>query len=256
MATAAFASDSSTRRSTLLVVLLDNVYGTFRVILVRTLTLRRHMGNIFKSQEKRDRKKRLFEIGVQTLERDGWNVERATGMGKASVRKLSKGSQKLLVSIRTSQDTWIAFPPKPRGKGWITLDDVNVVLAVSVDNREAPKSALVHWLDAKELRTRFDRAAKANDNGSKLGSRGPFWIPLYNKDDGTPQYAGGGAGLENEPIARVPLNESSESRANGTSNGRGTAAEELKSLTIPTAKRLLSISLGVPESSIKISVEA
>src|SRR5688500_9428833 len=110
------------------------------------------MGDIFGKPEKRPRKDRLFQIGVQTLERDGWYVERATGMGKGSVRRITKGNQKLLAAIRTTQDTWIAFPPKPGGKGWITLDDVNVVLVVSVDKKDSPKYARVHWFDAKDLR--------------------------------------------------------------------------------------------------------
>jgi hypothetical protein len=44
------------------------------------------------------------------------------------------------VSIRTTQNQWIAFPRRLDNKGWGTLSDVDVVLAVSVDDVEQPKA--------------------------------------------------------------------------------------------------------------------
>src|SRR5258705_3520511 len=110
------------------------------------------MTNIFKTPEKRGRKTRLFQIGVQTLEKEGWAVTRQKGLGKSSVRRIAKDGESKLVSIRTTQDQWIAFPPEPNAKGWTTLDDVEVVVAVSVDANVPPQEALVHWLPAKEMR--------------------------------------------------------------------------------------------------------
>jgi hypothetical protein len=210
------------------------------------------MGNIFKTEAKIERKDELFQIGIETLERDGWIVSRATGLGKASVRRITKGSQTLLVTIRTTQDQWIAFPQKPGGKGWVTLGDVDVVLAVSVNDREAPSEVLVHWIDAKEMQARFDRAAKAR--GFRPHERRPLWIPLYKEDDGG-RYAGGGAGLQHKPIARVPMNTGSKP-PNGTLPriGIGSAPDD-EPFTIAVAKRRLAHALGVPESNIKISVE-
>src|SRR3989442_14378184 len=86
------------------------------------------MTNVFKTPEKHERKKRLFQIGVQTLQKEGWTVTREK-LGKSSVRRISKNGDSKLVSIRTTQDTWLAFPPEPNGKGWVTLDDVEVVVA-------------------------------------------------------------------------------------------------------------------------------
>src|SRR5687768_9925487 len=113
------------------------------------------MGNVYKDPGKHPMRKRLFEIGVEALQKLGYSVERVPRSGRASLRRITKGGKSLLVAIRTSQDTWIAFPPKADGSGWTTLDDVDVVLAVSVDNRESPREALVHWVDGKEMRTRF-----------------------------------------------------------------------------------------------------
>src|SRR5437868_33766 len=112
------------------------------------------MTNIYKSPEKHHTKKRLFQIGVQTLQKEGWTVTKEK-LGKSSVRRIVKNGESKLVSIRTTQDRWIAFPPKPNGKGWVTLDEVDVVLAVSV-SPESRKVAWVHWVPANEMRKRFD----------------------------------------------------------------------------------------------------
>src|SRR5687768_405192 len=154
--------------------------------------------NIFKDPEKHKRKKRLFQIGVETLEKAGWSVTKEK-LGKSSVRRITKNGESKLVSIRTTQDQWIAFPPKPQGKGWVTLDDVDVVLAVSVDANVPPKEALVHWLPGDEMRERFDLALKARKKADRVQpDRRGVWIPLYEREDASANvsYVGGGAGLD------------------------------------------------------------
>jgi hypothetical protein len=216
------------------------------------------MTNIFKTPEKKGRKKRLFQIGVETLQQQGWTVSREDGIGKSSVRRISKDGESKLASIRTTQNKWIAFPPKPGRKGWTTLDDVDLVVAVSVDDGEHPKEALVHLLPADDMRKRFNAAMKARVAADRVqpDKRG-VWIPLYHREDENPDnvsYVGGGAGLDYPAIATVAMNGSS---TNGTrvltepsfayGNGR---------LTIAEAKRGLALTFGVPESAIKITVEA
>jgi hypothetical protein len=229
------------------------------------------MTNIFKTPEKRARKNELFQIGIETLHKEGWTVTKAK-LGKSSVRRIERGGESKLVSIRTTQDQWIAFPPKTKGKGWITLDDVDVVLAVSVDANEPPREALVHWLPGDEMRQRFDLALKARkEDGRVQPDRRGVWIPLYEREDASENvsYVGGGAGLDHPPIARVPMSGSSVN-ARTMPNGEGSTPpsigsddradddgrEDVIGLTIGQAKRGLSLSLGVPESSITIMVEA
>jgi hypothetical protein len=212
------------------------------------------MTNIFKSPEKHDRKRRLFQIGVQALQKEGWTVTREK-LRKSSVRRITKNGERKLVAIRTTQDRWLAFPSKPNGTGWITLDDVDVVLAVSVDGNVPPREALVHWLPAAEMRERFDLASKARKKAGRASSkRRGVWIPLYHRADESENvgYVGGGAGLDHPPIARVPMNGGA---AEPSLSGAGHVESEDR-LTIAAAKRRLSFSLGVPESSIKITVEA
>jgi len=211
--------------------------------------------NIFKTKDKVDLRDRLFEIGEQTLKAQGWRVKRERGLGKSSVRRIEQEDKSLLVSIRTSQDQFIAFPPKPNGGGWVTLDEVNVVLAVSVDGNVPPNDALVHWLEAKEMRQRFDRAAKARraEGYRERPGRG-IWLPLYIPDDGkVVRFVGGGAGLDHPEIARVPIKAD-------VSVTRATVPPEPNplsgALTMNDAKRGLALTFGVPESAIRITIEA
>jgi hypothetical protein len=217
------------------------------------------MTDIFKTQEKRDRKKRLFQIGIETLQKEGWTITGAR-LGKSSVRRITKNGASKLVSIRTTQDQWISFPPKSKGKGWVTLDDVDVVLAVSVDENMPPREALVHWLPGNEMRNRFDLALKARKEANRVQpDRRGVWIPLYEREDASENvsYVGGGAGLDHQPIARVPMNggrtmpplTGSDDRTHDDQDDEGL-------LTIAEAKRRLALTFGVSESSIKIMVEA
>ncbi len=215
------------------------------------------MPDILRTLGKAERKRRLFEIGFETLQAQGWKVERVPGLGKASVRRITRGDKSLLVSIRTTQDRWIAFPPKEGGKGWITLDEVDVVLAVSVDDNAPPKVAEVHWFDATDMRARFDRAAKARrDAGYQEPKyRRGVWLPLYIADDGRPSYVGGGAAIGKEPLAIVPLDVNvSMATASRPDDADGPQSDQ--PLTIAEAKRRLALSLGVAEANVKITVEA
>jgi hypothetical protein len=215
------------------------------------------MTNIFKSPEKHERKRRLFQIGIRFLEDQGWTVTREK-LGKSSVRRITKSGENKLVSIRTTQDQWLAFPPKPNGRGWFTLDDVDVVLAVSVDGHVPPREALVHWLPADEMRERFDLAYKARkEAGRVFPKRRGVWISLYEREDGSANvsYVGGGAGIDHPAIARVPMNGGGDGPP-PTRPGAGTHDDDERPLTIAEAKHRLSLSFGVSESSIKITVEA
>lgn len=209
------------------------------------------MTDIFATPEKASRRDRLFQIGLETLHQNGWKVERIPRMGKSSVRRITKGGKSRKVSIRTTQDRWVAFPRNDADNGWVTLSDVDVVVVVSVDDRGDPKFALVHMIEADEMRKRFDRAYKARiaaKHSIPLG-RG-VWVSLYDPDATDPvTHVGGGVGLEHPPIARVPL-ERKELDSD--------VIVETKNLgdAIAEAKRRLAMTLGVEPSSIKITVEA
>lgn len=206
---------------------------------------------------------RLFQIAQDALEADGWKVERATGMGKGSVRRISRTSQTKLVSIRTSQDQFIAFPRTSDDQQWNTLADVDAVVAVSVDDRDNPTKAKVHLFEADEVRRRFDLAYQARrDAGHSLPVGRGIWVPLYLPHAETPVYqVGGGLGLDFPPIAEKDLtvNGSDVLQADFDEDEEGAgppAQEPHRALTISEAKRQLAETFGVSPDQVKITIEA
>jgi hypothetical protein len=181
-------------------------------------------------------------------------VERVPGSGKSSVRRITKGAVSKKVSIRTTQDTWIAFPRTEKDKGWRTLDEVDLVVPVSVDDPHNPKFGKVHMIDGDEMRDRFNRAYAARmkaEHTIPIG-RG-VWVSLYLPEAQDPvSHVGAGAGLKFPPIATVPL------KLDGVEAATNSEApkEELSPLTIADAKRRLAITFGVDPANIKITVEA
>lgn len=219
------------------------------------MSLEEDMTNIFGSSEKASMKAQLFDKGVKALENAGWKVERVQGSGKSSVRRISKGSASKIVSIRTTQDTWVAFPRTEKDKGWRTLDEVDAVVAVSVDDRHNPKFAKVHMIDGDDMRDRFNRAYAARKKaGHSIPVGRGVWVSLYLPEAQDPvSHIGAGAGLKFPAIATVPLNPDMIA-AQAASDGDPQMEEA--PLTIAEAKRRLANALGVDPANIKITVEA
>lgn len=218
------------------------------------------MANVYGRPEKVATKARLFEIGVKALEGAGWKVERVQGSGKSSVRRITKGTASKIVSIRTTQDTWIAFPRIEKDKGWRTLDEVAAVVPVSVDDPQNPKFAKVHLIDGDEMRDRFNRAYAARKKaGHSIQLGRGVWVSLYLEESANPvNRVGAGAGLNHPPIATVPLNAAADVPTGDA--GENEVDEEGRAeveapLTIAEAKRRLAITFGVDPSAIKITVE-
>jgi hypothetical protein len=225
------------------------------------------MTNVSGTPKKRATRRGLFALGVQTLERKGWTVSRIPRGGKASLRLITKGAVSHKVSIRTSQDTWIAFPRKNDGTGWVTLDDVDYVVAVSVNDRHNPTEAKVHMIPADEARARYDRAYSARKKAEHIMHPGRgIWLSLYDPDANDPvTHVGGGMGLAHEALAVLDLTKSSlpaggqdvddeVAEVEDEDVAPGPPAAE-PTLTISEAKRRLAETLGVPESAIKITIE-
>ena len=199
-------------------------------------------------------KTRLFQAGVKALEGAGYKVERVQGSGKSSVRRIVKGKESKVVSIRTTQDTWIAFPRTEHDKGWRTLDEVDLVVAVSVDDPHNPKFAKVHMLDGDEMRDRFNRAYAARKGaGHTIHIGRGVWVSLYLPEANDPvNHVGAGAGLKTPPIATIPLMDDAPPLV----QAGGGVENNFEPLSIPEAKRRLAMTLGVKPENIKITVDA
>lgn len=222
------------------------------------------MTNVYGTPEKVSMKTQLFQIAVSALEAEGWKVERVAGSGKSSVRRITKGSESKVVSIRTTQDTWIAFPRTEGDKSWRTLDEVDAVVPVSVDDKDEPKFAKVHLIDGDEVRSRFNRAYEARKNaGHKIPIGRGVWVSLYLPEANDPvSHVGAGVGLKFPPIATVALSPETEAAADlsvSDSDGDTGSVPDLSGeapLSIAEAKRRLAATFGIDPSSIKITVEA
>lgn len=234
------------------------------------------MTNVSKEPEKISIRGFLFQAAVEALQANGWKVEKARGLGKGSVRRITRHGESKLCSIRTTQDQAIAFPRNENDDGWSTLADVDMVVAASVDKVEQPTAAVIHLFDADMVRKRFDStyAARMAAGHSIPVGRG-VWLPLYKRDDETPSFAFGGIGSEFPPISIVPFSKldpaavsdaaeesdvSEGSRAEQEAPARLTtpalAVSPAAPLTIPEAKRRLAEAFGVSPENVKITIEA
>jgi hypothetical protein len=228
------------------------------------------MTNVSGTPKKRATRRGLFAFAVQTLEKEGWAVTRVPRGGKASLRQITRGREVHKVSIRTTQDTWIAFPRDRSGKdGWVTLDDVDFVVAASVNDKANPTEARIHMIPGEEARERFNRAFAARKAAHHTLPTGRgIWVSLYEEDAKDPvTHVGAGAGLAHPAIGVLDLTKSAlptggeegvddevDDSGEGAPPAAAAPADEAP-LTIPEAKRRLAVSLGVPESAIKITIE-
>ena len=226
------------------------------------------MTNVSGTPKKRATRKGLFAFAVESLEAAGWTVTRIPRGGKASLRQIAKGEERHRVSIRTSQDAWIAFPRKADGE-WVTLPDVDYVVAVSVDDRHNPTLARVHMIPGDEARDRFNRAYAAREKaGHTLPVGRGIWLSLYDTEASDPvSHVGAGMGLDQPAMATRDLRTAALPAGggdDGTEDEDDVVDDEAEAgpapavdapLTIPDAKRRLAITLCLPESAIKITIE-
>lgn len=229
------------------------------------------MTNIYATPEKVQYAKRLFEIGIEYLEGQGYEVSRVPRSGKKSLRRVRKGKEDFNVAIRTSQDQWFAFPRDNDGN-WLGMDDVDVkrVIVVALNTRDQGKEkvGLVHDFAADEVRKRlnknFDARYAANPNFDVSHGN---WISLYTEEAKEPtSFVGAGIGIKFPPVARVPLlgktadDVEEEDLAEALEPSNVPAIERRHEendspLTIAEAKRRLALTFGVEPNAIKITVE-
>ena len=106
------------------------------------------------------------------------------------------------MSIRTTRDRCIAFPPLKNGSSWRTLDDCDVVAVASVDSKENPTKIEVYFLPADDVRKRFDESYAARRKaGRVVRDRFGMWLALDPRDRGLPSDIGTGLAKAYQPIA-------------------------------------------------------
>lgn len=216
------------------------------------------MTNISLSPSKIVLRRRLKALGIAALVAAGWEVAPA-GLGKSSMRRVRKDGIEKLATIRTSQDTWIAFPRNAADTGWATLEEADIVVAASVDRPGDSRWLQAHVIDAGEMRNRFDRAYAARRSaGHQIDKGRGVWISLYDREANDPvTLVGAGAGLAfphmlREPIIEIPSTSPVQENDAVIADTADTPQVEH---AIPRAKAALAEALGISPSAIRISIE-
>ncbi len=218
------------------------------------------MTNVSATPEKVAIRRGLRAAAEAALKEQGYKVERVRGAGKSSLRRITKGGVDKLVSIRTTQDRWVAFPRNEQDNGFTTLEEVDFVVAASVDDQHNPRFAKIHMLPGDEMRERFERAYLARKGaGYTLPSGRGVWVSLYEQEMSDPvNRVGAGAGLKYPAIAelRLIVTEGAVDEDDDVEvdvSARAVIAAE-PPLTIADAKRRLAKSHGVPEENVTITI--
>jgi hypothetical protein len=169
-----------------------------------------------------------------------------------------KGSVGKVVSIRTTQDRSIAFPRTADDKRWRTLDEVDAVVAASVDDRENPRFANIHLLDGDEMRDRFNRTYAARKKAGHVVQIGRgVWLSLYSPESKSPVHlVGAGAGLAHPPFAKVPLDPSKliSGEDEVSEDDEGDRASTVAEVMAETRERLARL-LGVVPAAVKLDLK-
>ncbi|RZJ02110.1 MAG: hypothetical protein EON90_00500 [Brevundimonas sp.] len=223
------------------------------------------MTNVYATPEKAQLRRGLLHLGLQTLRGQGYAVRRSPGSGARQVYEAAKGDETLRIAVRTSQDTWFAFPRLADDSGWLTLDEVDWVLVASIDTPHQPTEARVHWMPADDVRARFEqgyRARLAAGHAVPLG-RG-LWLSLYDPNASSPvSHVGGGFGLDYPPIATCSLSQVLEELpAPGAALAIESEPDEdfepdLKApaFDLLEAKRMIARGLGLSAEAIRITID-
>jgi hypothetical protein len=218
------------------------------------------MTNVSATPEKLAIRRGLRAAAEQALSEKGYKVERVFGEGKSSLRRITKGGVSKIVSIRTTQDRWIAFPRNKKDTGFVTLEEVDFVIAASVDDKHNPRIAQIHMLPGDEMRERFERAYQARKStGYTLPKGRGVWVSLYEQEMNDPvNRVGAGAGIKHDAIAKLPLaplTDPGDEDDDLEADVEVAIAPNIEPpLTIAEAKRRLAQSLGVPVESISITI--
>jgi len=167
-------------------------------------TITKEKFNSIPKWQKRD----IFSRAViRMLKDNGFEPQRVPGRGRSNIWEIKEKGQQKRVSIRTSQDRWFAFPPSEKGARWRTLDDVDIVMVATVDDRENPGNVEVYRFNAVEVRDKFAASyAARKEAGQTMWDGFGVWVNL-DKDDSLPYGVGSGLAIEHQPIGIFSLKE-------------------------------------------------
>ena len=148
----------------------------------------------------------LVDAAKKTLQDSGYELKKIPGRGLSNMWEITKNGTTERASIRTTRDRYIAFPPLDGGEKWRTLDDVDVVVVATVDDKDDPQNVEVYIFPAKEVRSRFDASYAARIEADMTVRDGfGMWIGLDPSDRELPTHVGSGIIEEYKIVAEYPI---------------------------------------------------
>lgn len=150
----------------------------------------------------------MVGAALEGARQQGYALKKQPGRGLSNTYELTRDGKTQTVSIRTTRDRWVAFPPLDDGKRWKTLDDVDLVLVAAVDDRLNPQNVDVYLFPADEVRKRFDASYAARiANGHTVRNNYGMWVMLDNGDDAVVSQVGHGLAEDYPRIANFSIDE-------------------------------------------------
>lgn len=150
----------------------------------------------------------MVTAALEGARQQGYALKKRPGRGLSNTYELTKNGKTQTASVRTTRDRWVAFPPLDDGKRWKTLDDVDLVLVATVDDRLNPQNVDVYLFPADEVRKRFDASYAARiANGHKVRNNYGMWVMLDKGDDTVTSQVGHGLAEDYPRIANFSIDE-------------------------------------------------
>lgn len=199
---------------------------------------------------------------TKALAEVGYQLKKMPGRGRSNVYEAKKNGKTERVSVRTTRGRKFAFPSTDKGKAWLTLDDVDVVVVAAVDNREDPRAIQVYKFDAAEVKKRFSDAYTARTKAD-IVVRDNFgmWVSLDKDNRGIPRSVGTGLGNDFPPIAEyliadlVKENQIEIERGSPTtSTSAQTVVPNTIAEVVDLAKQRIAALAGVETASVKLEL--
>ena len=133
----------------------------------------------------------------------GYKLKKIPGRGQSNKWLYSKAGKTGKMAIKHSRDRRFAF--ENLSPGWKTLDEVDLIVVVSVDDKELPKRLEVYLFDANEVRDCFNKNREARLAASMKVNNYPMWISLDMKPDDRPNNVGSGLAAKYPAIEVVNI---------------------------------------------------
>jgi len=218
------------------------------------------MANLFDGHDEATKWGAMVRAGKMAIEQNGYSMEKRPGRGLSNIWAIKKDGAEKIACIRTTRDRYIAFPPLEKATKWKTLDEVDLVVVATVDDKDDPQKVLVYLFPADDVRKRFDAnvAARVAANQPPRDNFG-MWVALDLDQRKLPISVGSGIVEKYQPIAEFSL----QSLLNASLEGEAMDepdTEEARSGPTTVAKvmadareRLASL-LGVRPEAVKLDL--